>query len=140
MVLLLVCAGCAHTPAPMTIPDYVPKDEVVSIADQPRIVAELEPELVEYPGLGVHLVANVTEETYCYHDRFYCFLQGRWFRAEAIGGPWDAVSMKYVPVAIYRVRGHLPPKLELEAREEGKPARISLVSFRLVEPPAASKP
>jgi len=134
MLLLAMCAGCAHTPAPMTIPEYVPEDEVASIDVQPRIVAEIEPELVEYPGLGVQLVANVAEETYCYHDRFYCFVEGRWFRSEAMRGPWGAVSMKYVPVEIYRVRGHLPPSLEEEARERNKSARISLVSFQLVEP------
>jgi hypothetical protein len=138
--LLCLCAGCAHTPAPMTIPDYEPKGPVASIDAQPHIVAQLEPELVEYPGLGVHLVANVAEETYCYHERFYCFFGGRWFRAEAIAGPWNALSMKYVPIAIYRVRGHLPPSLEAEAREENRSARISLVSFQLVNPAPAGDP
>ena len=133
LILLLTCAACAHTPAPMTIPDYEPEDEVVSIDAHPRTIADLEPELVEYPGLGVSYVANVEEETYRYHERFYCFVDGRWFRADAMSGPWDLLSMKYVPVAIYRVRGHLPPALEKRARAENKQPRISLVSFQLVK-------
>ncbi|MHC4848265.1 MAG: hypothetical protein ACYTEG_07410 [Planctomycetota bacterium] len=108
LILLLTCAACAHTPAPMTIPDYEPE-------------------------LGVSYVANVEEETYRYHDRFYCFVDGRWFRADAMSGPWGRLSMKYVPVAIYRVRGHLPPALEKRARSENKQARVSLVSFQLVK-------
>jgi len=133
-ILLAVCAACAHTPAPMTLPEYEPHAAAAPAEAKPRVVAELEPELVPYPGVGVSLVANVREEAYCHHGSFYCFLEGRWFRAEEIGGPWEAVAMKYVPVAIYRVRGHLPPELEREAREKNREARVSLVSFRLIEP------
>jgi hypothetical protein len=118
----------------MTIPAYQPETEAVAIDARPRSIADLEPQLVEYPGLGVSYVANVEEETYCYHERFYCFVDGRWFNADTIGGPWDLLSMKYVPVAIYRVRGHLPPALEKRQRDANREARISLVSLQLVEP------
>jgi hypothetical protein len=129
---IAVCAACAQTPDPISIPPYRPDVASVPADAKPRAIEGVEPQLVEYPGLGVQLVANVEEETYCYHERFYCFVDGRWFRADALGGPWDVLSMKYVPVAIYRVRGHLPPELEKEARERNRAAKISLVSFQLV--------
>jgi hypothetical protein len=71
----------------------------------------------------------VREETYCYDKNYYCYLGGRWFHAATMAGPWDALSMKYVPVAIYRVRGHLPPELEQQAHDERKRTLISLASF-----------
>ena len=113
------------------MPEYEPAALDDAVAKRPESVY-FEPELVPYPGLGVHYVANVEEETYSYQDRFYCFLSGRWFRADAMSGPWDRLSMKYVPVAIYRVRGHLPPALDEKAREERNSAELSLVSFQLL--------
>jgi len=113
------------------MPAYEPASSLDVVTRRPESVY-FEPELVPYPGLGVNYVANVEEETYAYQDRFYCFLGGRWFQADAMSGPWDRLSMKYVPVAIYRVRGHLPPALDRKAREERKTAELSLVSFQLL--------
>ena len=126
----LLLAACAHRPQPISMPEYEPAPEE-AVARRPESVY-FEPELVPYPGLGVNYVANVEEETYAYQDRFYCFLSGRWFRADAMSGPWDRLSMKYVPVAIYRVRGHLPPALDKQARAQRKEAELSLVSFQLL--------
>ena len=130
-IVALLLAACAHPAAPISLPDYEPSTAETAAARRPESVF-FEPELVPYPGVGVQYVANVEEETYQYRDRFYCYLSGRWFRAETMGGPWDAVSMKYVPVAIYRVRGHLPPELDEKARAERKAAQVSLVSFQLL--------
>jgi len=130
-IVALLLAACAHHTAPISLPDYDSATVETASARRPQSVF-FEPELVPYPGVGVKYVANVEEETYQYRDRFYCFLGGRWFRAEAMGGPWDAVSMKYVPVAIYRVRGHLPPELDEKARADRKAAELSLVSFQLL--------
>lgn len=118
----------------MTIPEREPLQVEIPTHAQPRFEEDLEPELVPYPGLGVHFVANVKEETYSYRARYYCYLHGRWFMADAFGGPWEHVSMKYVPVSIYRVRGHLPPALEKLARDDRSKPKVSLVSFQLVPP------
>jgi len=128
---VLVLAACATAPAPISMPDYEATLPEVSATETPRAVY-FEPDLVPYPGIGVSYVANVEEETYSYEQRFYCYQSGRWFHAGAMSGPWDQLSMKYVPVAIYRVRGHLPPALEARAREDRANERLSLVSFQLV--------
>jgi hypothetical protein len=127
----LLFAACAHRPTPISMPDYDPGPDEVVVTRRPASVY-FEPELVPYPGMGVSYVANVAEETYQYEERFYCFLGGRWFKAATMGGPWDALSMKYVPVAIYRVRGHLPPALDDKARAAHKATEVSLVSFQLL--------
>jgi len=127
----LLLAACASRPEPISLPDYEPEAEQSAFAKRPESVY-FEPELVPYPGVGVQFVANVEEETYQYQERYYCFLGGRWFRADTMSGPWNALSMKYVPVAIYRVRGHLPPALEKKAREERNSVELSLVSFQLI--------
>ena len=131
LIPLLLIAACVSRPVPISMPDYEATLPEVTAAESPNAVF-FEPDLVPYPGLGVSYVANVKEETYSYEESFYCYRAGRWFHAGAMSGPWDQLSMKYVPVAIYRVRGHLPPALEKRARENRENERLSLVSFQLV--------
>ena len=131
LIPLLLVAACASRPKPISMPDYEASLPEVPPSKAPGAVY-FEPQLVPYPGIGVSFVANVEEETYAYEDGFYCYQAGHWFHASAMSGPWNQLSMKYVPVAIYRVRGHLPPALEQRARQERENERLSLVSFQLV--------
>jgi hypothetical protein len=113
----------------MSLPGYVPAVDEVPESEHPTVGDGAPADLVPYPGMGVSYVANSEQETYAYDKRFYCFVEGRWFRADAAQGPWGPLSMKYVPVALYRVRGHLPPALERRERERQKAARVALVSL-----------
>jgi hypothetical protein len=114
----------------MSLPDYMPAEIEVPTDERPTTGDGAAPELVPYPGLGVSYVANAAQETYSYDERFYCIVEGRWFRAKSAQGPWGPLSMKYVPVALYRVRGHLPPALERRVRAEQNAKQVALVSFK----------
>lgn len=125
---VFLLAACASRPDPISLPDYEARLDAVPVDAMPSTSTPKKTVLVPYPGLGVNYVQHAEQETYHYDERYYCYVDGRWFQADSAAGPWGRLSMKYVPVALYRVRGHLPPKLEESARKSEPD--VALVSFK----------
>jgi len=76
----------------------VPAQDVpaVFVSREPTelIVTEGEPEFQPIPGTRLMLVAN-TDSQLLFHPgekQFYLLAAGRWFKAEALAGPWSAAS------------------------------------------------
>ncbi len=115
LLLLAISAfgGCASATQRLTMPDLAAAEGGRA---SPPATSGVEPRLVPYPGLSVFYVANGDGEVYFCGERFYCYFDGEWFHATTMRGPWTFVEMKYVPGDVFRVRGHLPPALELPLR------------------------
>ena len=91
----------------------------VSIAEPPErsvrpdatpVGFSIVPDLVPYPDSDVSYVANADAPCYRLHDTYYRIVDGHWFYARMLLGPWEHVEMKYVPVEVFRVCGAVPPR------------------------------
>ena len=111
----ILFASCTATTQQLSMPDI---DAAAVRPESSPPAQTARPKIVPYPGLEVGYVANGDGEIYFCRERFYCYFDGNWFRAETMKGPWDFVEMKYVPGDLFRARGHLPASLEQRERDD----------------------
>ena len=104
LILCVLVAGCA-TGSRVTMPEPAARPDAPETTPAGHIVV---PRLVRYPDSEVCYVTNAGGECYSLEGTYYRFQEGHWFYARGLTGPWTHIEMKYVPVALYRVRGQVP--------------------------------